>query len=48
MKSKADAGDALMYLMQDIGIPIEMHVDGAKEENLVQGGGGGGQESLLD
>ena len=34
MKSKADAGDALMYMIQDIGIPFEMHVDGAKEENL--------------
>ena len=36
MKSKADAGDALMYMIQDIGIPFEMHVDGAKEENLGQ------------
>ena len=34
MKSKADAGDALMYMIEDIGIPFEMHVDGAKEENL--------------
>ena len=30
MKSKADAGDALMYMIQDIGIPFEMHDDGAK------------------
>ena len=25
-----------MYMIQDIGIPFEMHVDGAKEENLGQ------------
>jgi hypothetical protein len=36
MKSKADAGDALMYMIQDIGIPFEMHIDGPKEENLGQ------------
>ena len=36
MKSKADARDALMYVIQDISIPFEMHVDGAKEENLGQ------------
>ena len=36
MKSKAEAGDALMYMIQDIGIPFEMHVDSAKEENLGQ------------
>ena len=36
MKSKADAGDALMYMIQDIGIPFEMHIDSAKEENLGQ------------
>ena len=36
MKSKADAEDALKYMIQDIGIPFEMHVDGAKEENLGQ------------
>ena len=23
-----------MYMIEDIGIPFEMHVDGAKEENL--------------
>jgi hypothetical protein len=34
MKLKADAGDALMYMIEGIGIPFEMHVDGAKEENL--------------
>jgi hypothetical protein len=36
MKSKANAGEALMYMIQDIGFPFEMHVDGAKEENLGQ------------
>ena len=36
MKLKADARDALMCMIQDIGIPFEMHVDGAKEENLGQ------------
>ena len=36
MKSKADAGDMLMYMIQDIGISFEMHIDGAKEENLGQ------------
>ena len=36
MISKADAGDTLMYMIQDISIPFEMHVDGAKEENLGQ------------
>ena len=36
MRLKADARDTLMYMIQDIGIPFEMHVDGAKEENLGQ------------
>jgi hypothetical protein len=34
MKWKANAGDALMYMIQDIGIPFEMHIGGAKDENL--------------
>jgi hypothetical protein len=36
MKSKANAEDTLMYMIQDIGIPFERHIDGAKEENLGQ------------
>jgi hypothetical protein len=36
MKSKADAGNALMCMIQDIDIPFEMHIDGGKEENLGQ------------
>ena len=36
MKLKANAEDVLMYMIQDIDIPFEMHVDGAKEENLGQ------------
>ena len=34
MKSKANARDALMSMIQNISISFEMHIDGAKEENL--------------
>jgi hypothetical protein len=34
MRRKAEAGDALVEFIQDIGIPSEMHNDDAKEQTL--------------
>ena len=48
MKSKADAGDALMYMIQDIGIPFEMHVDGAKEDIWFTGLSGAGKSTIAN
>ncbi len=31
MKTKGEAGHALKELLQDVGIPGELHTDGAKE-----------------
>ena len=34
MRRKAQAGDALVEFIQDIGIPSEIHNDDAKEQTL--------------
>ncbi|MGH7954978.1 MAG: hypothetical protein ACREOZ_03370, partial [Gloeomargaritales cyanobacterium] len=34
MRSKSEAGDSLAEFIQDIGIPLELHTDNAKEETL--------------
>ncbi|MGH7954707.1 MAG: hypothetical protein ACREOZ_01975, partial [Gloeomargaritales cyanobacterium] len=36
MRSKSEAGDTLAEFIQDVGVPVQLHTDNAKEENAQQ------------